>query len=190
VLTHGASGNCRGPLLVALAESFAAAGVDALRYDLPFRQARASGPPSPAWAARDQLSAGRAVALMKGTHSGRVFAGGHSYGGRQTTMWAATKPGTVDGLLLTSYPLHPPGRPAQLRTGHFPELRAPALFVSGTNDAFASIEELEAAVKLIPARVEVVSVAGAGHGLVTKANKDALPAMIVECFQAFFLVGL
>jgi hypothetical protein len=193
VVTHGASGNCRGPMLVALAECFAAAGVTVLRYDLSFRQARASGPPSPASADRDQAGIRRAVVLMKERCErtewgvgGRVFAGGQSYGGRQTTMVAAADPALVDGLLLLSYPLHPPGRPAQLRTGHFPDLRNPALFVSGTKDAFGSIDEIEAAVKLIPARVEIMPVEGAAHSLMTKGNRDTLAAMIVERFQMFF----
>jgi len=193
VVTHGASGNCRGPMLVTLAECFAAAGVTVLRYDLPYRQARASGPPSPASAARDQAGIRRAVMLMKERRErtewgvgGRVFAGGQSYGGRQTTMVAAAEPAFVDGLLLLSYPLHPPGRPAQLRTAHFPDLRAPALFVSGTADAFGSIDEIEAAVKLIRARVEIVPVPGASHSLVTKGNKDTLAATIVERFRVFF----
>ncbi len=186
VLTHGAGGNCRAPLLVALAESLAGAGVTVLRYELPFRQARASGPPSPAWAARDQEGIRLAVAAMKRVTPGKVFAGGQSYGGRQTTMVAATDPALVDGLLLLSYPLHAPGRPTQLRTGHFPNLRMPALFISGTNDAFGSIDEIEAAVKLIPARVEVVPVPGAPHGLLTKTNRQTLTLTIVERFKRFF----
>ncbi len=186
VLTHGAGGNCRAPMLVALAESFAAAGVTVLRYDLPFRQARPSGPPSPAWAARDQEGIRRAVTVMKQRHAGRVFGGGQSYGGRQTTMMAAADASLMDGLLLLSYPLHPPGRPAHLRTGHFPDLRVPALFVSGTKDAFGSIEEINEAVKLIPARVQIVPVPGAPHGLLTKTNRTTLAASIVEMFESFF----
>lgn len=186
ILTHGASGTCRGPLLVALADCFADAGVTVLRYDLPFRQVRASGPPSPASAPRDQAGIRRAVAVMRTIATGRAFAAGHSYGGRQTTMAAAADPGLVDGLLLLSYPLHPPGRPSQLRTAHFPDLRTPALFVSGAKDGFGSIDEIEAAVRLIPARVEIVPVEGAGHGLMTKANTEALPQEITERFLAFF----
>ena len=82
---------------------------------------------------------------------GRVFAGGHSYGGRQSTMAAAERAGMADGLLLLSYPLHPPKRPEQKRTAHFPQLRTPALFVHGTADPFGSIEDLREAVALIPA---------------------------------------
>ncbi len=186
VLTHGAGGNCRSPLLVGLAESFAAAGVTVLRFDLPFRQARASGPPSPSTAARDQAGIRAAIAAMRTLHPSRVFAGGQSYGGRQTTMAAATGEALVDGLLLLSYPLHPPGRATQLRTEHFPGLRTPALFVSGTKDAFGSPDELARAIAFIPSRTNLVSIPDAGHGLLTKANKTSLPATIVEAFLTFF----
>jgi len=71
----------------------------------------------------------------------------------------------VEGLLLLSYPLHPPGKPAQLRTAHFPELRTPTLFISGTKDTFGTIDELKAAIDRIPARTELVPIDGASHGL-------------------------
>ena len=56
-------------------------------------------------------------------HPGQVWLGGHSYGGRQASMLAAETPGLVDRLLLLSYPLHPPGKPTQLRTAHFPSCK-------------------------------------------------------------------
>ncbi len=186
VLTHGAGGNAAMPLLVALAEAFAARGVMVLRYDLPFRQARRSGPPSPSVATRDQDGIRSAVAAIKRMHAGRGLAGGQSYGGRQTTMVAAAARDLVDGVLALSYPLHPPGRPDRLRTDHLPDLRTPVLFVSGTKDGFGSIEELERARTLIPARTELVAIDGAGHGLITKANRGELTATIVEAFVEFF----
>ena len=79
-------------------------------------------------------------------------------------MLAAERPGAADGLLLLSYPLHPPKKPAQMRTGYFPELRTPALFVHGARDPFGSIEELREAVAAIPARMDVLPVEGAAHG--------------------------
>ncbi len=79
---------------------------------------------------------------MRKMVGGPVILGGHSYGGRQSTMLAAEEPGLVEALLLLSYPLHPPGKPAQPRTAHFPALRTPALFVHGTKDPFGTIEEL------------------------------------------------
>lgn len=165
VLTHGAGGNCNAPLLVVVAAAFCAAGWFVLRCDLPFRQRRRFGPPSPATGAQDREGLRDAVAEIRKLMSGHVILGGHSYGGRQATILAAEAPELAEALLLFSYPLHPPGKPAQLRTGHFPALRTPALFVHGTKDPFGSIEEMQAAVQLIPARTEIVAIDGAGHDL-------------------------
>jgi hypothetical protein len=185
VLTHGAGSNCNSPLLTALAEEFCAAGLSVLRCDLPFRQSRPHGPPPRGSAERDQEGLRAAIAFMRRHSSGHVFLGGHSYGGRQASMLCAAEPGLVDGLLLLSYPLHPPRRPSELRTGHFPELKTPALFVHGTRDGFGSIDELDAALKLIPARTEILPVTGAGHELLTKTNRDELPKIVVETFRSF-----
>ena len=103
-------------------------------------------------------------------------------------MLAASEPKLVSGLLLLSYPLRPPGRPTQLRTAHFPNLHTPTLFVSGTKDAFGSIEELEAAIKLIPAKTRLVAVPGAGHSLLTKANRQELSSVILQGFATMFLL--
>lgn len=186
MLTHGAGGNCGAPLLVALAEKFAASGLNVLRCDLPYRQRRPRGAPSPADAKTDQAGLRRAVTLMRDQFAGRAFLGGSSYGGRQASMLVAAEPALVEGLLLLSYPLHPPGRAAQLRTGHFPSLRTPVLFVSGTRDTFGSVEELEAAIKLIPARTRLVTVEGAPHGLSLKGKQDVVVDLVAKEFQAFF----
>jgi predicted alpha/beta-hydrolase family hydrolase len=185
VLTHGAGGNAKAPLLVALCEEFAAAGVNALRCDLPYRQRRPGGPPSPSDAQRDQDGLRRALGLMREKFGGRAFLGGVSYGGRQASMLVAAEPALVDGLLLLSYPLHPPGRPAQLRTAHFGGLKLPVMFVSGTKDAFGTTEELQTAIKLIPGRTRLASIDGAGHSLLTKTNKVELPGKIVREFEEF-----
>jgi uncharacterized protein len=103
-------------------------------------------------------------------------------------MLAADKPGLVDYLLLLSYPLHPPQRPEELRTAHFPRLQTPALFVHGTRDGFGSIDELGSALKLIPARTELLPVTGAGHELLSKKNRDELPAIAVKTFRSFAAV--
>jgi len=164
-LTHGAGFNCQAPLLVALAEAFADAGFMVLRFNLPFRLARPFGPPRPGEAARDRQGIRNAISALHQFAAGRIFAGGHSYGGRQTTMLCAEEPGLVQGLLLTSYPLHPPGKPDQLRAEHLPKLQVPVLFVQGTRDPFGSIDEIQAAVKLIPSKTAVLQVEGAGHDL-------------------------
>jgi hypothetical protein len=102
-------------------------------------------------------------------------------------MLSAAEPNLVDRLLLLSYPLHPPRRPAELRIGHFPDIKAPALFVHGRHDGFGSVDELAAALKLIPARTELLPIAGAGHELMTKKNRDELPKIVVDAFRSFGL---
>jgi predicted alpha/beta-hydrolase family hydrolase len=164
-LTHGAGANCQAPLLVRLARAFAEAGLVVLRYDLPFRQQRPKGPPFPAAAARDREGMAQAVDALRQLATGRIFAGGHSYGGRQTAMAAAERPGLANALLLLSYPLHAPGKPEQLRTNFFPDLQIPALFVHGSRDPFGSLEELSAALKLIPAPTELLKIDRSGHDL-------------------------
>ncbi|HEX4112694.1 MAG TPA: alpha/beta family hydrolase, partial [Stellaceae bacterium] len=159
VLTHGAGGNCRAPLLAACADSFAAAGVTVLRCDLAFRLKRASGPPHPAGAAADRAGLRAAVAWLHGLVAGPIWLGGHSYGGRQAAMLAAETPDIAAGLLLLSYPLHPPAKPEQLRTAHFPALRTPAVFVSGDKDPFGTLAELQAAIAAIPAPTRLIAIA-------------------------------
>jgi len=187
VLTHGAGSNSQTPLLIALAEAFTSKGFTVLRCDLPYRQNRPYGPPGPGDAARDRHGLKQAVVALRKPVTGRLFLGGHSYGGRQSTMLCAEDPDLVSGLLLLSYPLHPPRKPSQLRTQHFPKLQTPCLFVQGTRDPFGSIAEMESALKLIPAKNNLLSVEGAGHdlGFRGKSKHEELPAMVLSSFQEF-----
>ena len=117
-------------------------------------------------AARDREGLRAALEALAEIARGPVYLGGHSYGGRQSTMLAAEDPALpAAALLLLSYPLHPPDKPAQLRTAHLPQLKTPALFVHGTKDPFGTIEEMQAALALIPARNELITVDRAGHDL-------------------------
>jgi predicted alpha/beta-hydrolase family hydrolase len=188
ILTHGAGSNCNAPLLIALAETFSARGYTVLRCDLPFRQDRPTGPPFPGNAERDRQGLRNAVTALRKPVPGRLFLGGHSYGGRQSTMLCADEPDLVSGLLLLSYPLHPPRKPEQLRTQHLPNLRTPSLFVHGTRDPFGSVEEVERALQLIPARKELVEVEGAGHdlGFKGKTQNQELPDRVLAAFAVMF----
>jgi uncharacterized protein len=188
VLTHGAGSNSRAALLVALAEVFAGAGFMVLRCDLPYRQNRPYGPPRPGDATRDREGLKNAVAALRKLAPGRMFLGGHSYGGRQATMLCADQPGLVEGLLLLSYPLHPPRKTDQLRIQHLPKLQTPALFVQGTRDPFGTRQEIESALSLIPAKTQLLLVEGVGHDLGFKGTgrKDELPTLVLADFQKFF----
>lgn len=187
VLAHGAGSNCQAPLLKALAEAFAGLGINTLRIDLPFRLSRLHGPPPRGSAGRDQDGLQAAVDVVRREGAARVFLGGHSYGGRQASMVAAADPGLAEALLLLSYPLHPPQRPAELRTKHFPDLKTPALFVHGTRDGFGSIPEIEEARTLIPARTELLPVRNAGHELLNARSRTELPPLIAKA--SLSLVG-
>ncbi len=152
-----------------------------LRYDLPFRRKRSSGPPHPSGAEADRAGLAEAVESLRKIVSGPVFLGGHSYGGRQSSILASEQPDLVSRLLLLSYPLHPPGKPEQLRTAHFPSLRTPALFVQGTKDEFGTEAEMKRALSQIPANPSLMLVQGAGHDL--KRGKFDLGAMISSFSQ-------
>ncbi len=102
-------------------------------------------------------------------------------------MLCAEERDLVAGLLLLSYPLHPPRKPAQLRVKHLPELHTPALFVHGTRDPFGSVEEMESVLKLIPAKTQLLTVDGAGHdlGFKGKSVRDGLAGEVAAAFAGF-----
>lgn len=180
VLAHGAGANRESPVLRAVAGAFAAQGIAALRIDLPFRQARPKGPPSPAWAERDREGLRRALAALARRCPGRLVLGGHSYGGRQASMLLADAPGLAHGLLLLAYPLHPPGRPERRRTEHLITLRTPTVFVHGTRDPFGFIDELDEARGMMPGPTRLLAVRDAGHDLGARRDAAFAEAAVAE----------
>jgi predicted alpha/beta-hydrolase family hydrolase len=100
-------------------------------------------------------------------------------------MLAADDPSVAAALLLLSYPLHPPRRPTQLRTAHFPQLRVLSLFVSGARDEFASVAEINSALELIPARTKLLVIEGASHSLAGRGEIPALAARVAGAFREF-----
>ena len=181
VLTHGAGASCQSPLLVAVADTFASNGLTALRCNLAFRQQRIYGPPRPAQAAEDRRSLEEAIRELSACVPGRIFLGGHSYGGRQASILASEQPDLASGLLLLSYPLHPPKKPDQLRTGHFRDLRTPAVFVHGTKDPFGTLDEMRSALQSIPDRASLSIIEGAGHDL--NRGRFDIGKLIIEPFR-------
>ena len=147
LLGHGASGNAAS--MAPFVEGLRSRGVDAGAVDLPKRKAEDA---VPVW--RELVPDGRAT-----------VAGGHSYGGRVASLAAAAGAGYA-GLVLFSFPLHPPGQPnrTEPRIAHFPSIDCPVLFMSGESDPFARIELLRASVRKIP-RAELVTYPRLGHTL-------------------------
>jgi len=143
----------------------------------------------PAAIARCRTAQDVASCVRFATESGSSLAmraGGHSYGGRQATVLAADHPQLAAGILSLSYPLHPPRKPAELRTAHFPQLNTPVLFVHGSRDPFGSHQEMSSALALIPAQKMLLEIEAAGHELLGKKANDDLPSKIVQAFQEFF----
>jgi predicted alpha/beta-hydrolase family hydrolase len=166
--------------------------VEALRENLDAAKKRSeSARPNPASVGKCETEGGRPNAVFVGWDA-RIFLGGHSYGGRQSSMLCAElsekEPDLVAGLLLLSYPLHPPRKPEQQRTQHLPNLRTPTLFIHGTRDPFGSIAELEQAIKMIPAKTKLLPIEGAGHdlGFKGKTHNQTLAGVVFTAFEEFF----
>ncbi|TDO07922.1 hypothetical protein EV580_5491 [Mycobacterium sp. BK086] len=168
MLTHGAGGSRESPLLIRICDEWASRGWLAVRYNLPYRRRRPKGPPSGS-AAGDRDGIVEALTLARTLANGPVIAGGHSYGGRMTSMVAAEHSDLLNVLTLFSYPLHPPGKPDRLRTEHFGAITVPTVFTHGTSDPFGSIDDVREAARGITGPVEIVEVTGARHDLGSKA---------------------
>jgi len=160
LLAPGASADRTQSALVKIDEAVSALGATVSRMDFPYRLAGRRAPD------REPvlLAAVDAAAKAVNVKPGRLALGGRSMGGRICSMAVADGLPAL-GLVLVSYPLHPPGRPDRLRTAHLPRVTVPCLFISGTRDQFGSPAELEAASALVDAPVTHVWIEGKQHDL-------------------------
>lgn len=175
LLAPGAGAGRDQPSLVAVDRAASDMGLAVVRMDFPYRKAGRRAPDR----APVLIEAVRAEAASLASACDRVFLGGRSMGGRMCSM--AVADGLVPsagGLVLISYPLHPPGRPDKQRGEHFPSIRVPCLFVSGTRDAFGSPAEFEAATAQIPAPVTHRWIEGKDHSL--RGADQAVVAHVME----------
>jgi predicted alpha/beta-hydrolase family hydrolase len=175
VLTPGASAGRDQPALVAVDAAVSSGGVRVDRIDFPYHRAGRRAPDRPPVLIGTVVEGAETLAGALGVETGRIALGGRSMGGRICSM-AVAEGLACAGLVLISYPLHPPGRPDRPRTGHLGSLGVPCLFVSGTRDAFGSPEELAEATAVIPGPVTHVWIEGGDHGL---RGKDAAVAEAV-----------
>ena len=185
LLTPGASATREQPSLVALDEAVSALGLTVERMDFPYTQAGRRAPDRPPVLLDAVRTGAAALAEHRDLRPLDLFLGGRSMGGRICSM-AVADGLRAKGLVLVSYPLHPPGQPEKLRTEHFPRLDVPCLFVSGTRDTFGTPAELEEATAAIPGDVTHVWIEGGDHGL---RRKDAAVAEAVTAWLAPLLTG-
>jgi len=156
-LGHGASGTAAS--MAPFVDGLRRRGIEASAIDLPKRKAEEALP-----------AFHKVVPGEPGT-----VVGGHSYGGRVASLAASEPDSRYSALLLFSFPLHPPGSPDRTaaRTAHFPEIRCPALFLSGESDPFARTDLLREAVGRLGGPVELHTYPKLGHGLLAVLD-DAL----------------
>jgi uncharacterized protein len=165
LLAHGAGSDLHGAALVAVADALAAAKIPSLRFNHRYRTAGRNAPDSPKVLDAATREAVAELARRSKLPTERLVLGGRSMGGRYCSMvvGADTEPLPALGLLMLSYPLHAAGRPDRPRTEHFPAIRVPVLFVSGTRDSMAGQADLVVAAKAIRGKVAFHWVDTADH---------------------------
>jgi len=184
VLGHGAGGNRRNPMLLALAEALAASGRAALLYNFPYAEKGLRRPDPPA--VLESTTRAAAALARDETGAGRIVHGGRSMGGRIASQVVAAGE-RADGLAFLAYPLHPPGQPEKLRDAHLPGIAAPLLFVQGTRDAFAREDLLQALMSRLGPRAELVRVAGADHSFAVLKSSGRTRADVQSEVEAALL---
>ncbi len=173
ILGHGAGANQLSPFMRLFASGLAERGLDAITFNFIYMEKGRRVPDSKAkleGCYRAVIEAARAHKKLKGN---RAVIGGKSMGGRIASQVAASEEcaDKITGLVFLGYPLHPPGKPEQLRDAHLKDIRAPMLFVQGSRDAFGSEEEIRAVIKRLRLPATLHAIEGADHSL--KVPKSA-----------------
>jgi len=177
VLGHGAGGNRKNPMLLALASSLAESGRAALLYNFPYAEARSRRPDPPALL-EATIRAAAALAL-EASGAKRIVHGGRSMGGRIASQVVAQGE-RADGLAFLGYPLHPPGQFEKRREAHLPQIAAPMLFLQGTRDAFAREDLLDALIERLGERAELHRVAHADHSFGVLKHSGRTPPDVLD----------
>jgi hypothetical protein len=177
VLGHGAGGNRKNPMLVALATSLAESGRAALLYNFPYAEARARRPDPPA--ALEATTRAAAALAREASGARHVVHGGRSMGGRIASQVVAQGE-PANGLVFLGYPLHPPGQFEKRREAHLPQIAAPMLFLQGTRDAFARADLLDALMARLGATAELHRVEHADHSFGVLKRSGRSPADVLE----------
>jgi uncharacterized protein len=184
VLAHGAGADQRHRVMVALARAIASDGVEVVTFNFLYTEQQRRTPDRPAVLEQTWQSVIEALAADM-PEPRRLVIGGKSMGGRIASMVLAAPPATpawarVSGLVLLGYPLHPPGKPDQLRTAHLPSVRVPVLLVQGTRDAFGSRDEVEPVFAALPTRVDTEFVERGDHSFAVPKSAGVTAAEVLN----------
>jgi len=170
VLAHGAGAGKDHPWMKRVAQAFESAGMRVVTFNFPYMDARRHVPDKPAVLEAHFATVWRDAGAKA---TGPMFAAGKSMGGRIASQVAAKGDLTPApaGLVFFGYPLHPPGKPQQLRDAHLPDITAPMLFLQGSRDPFGSPDEMRALVDRLPGATLSITDRG-DHSLVTSRRPD------------------
>jgi predicted alpha/beta-hydrolase family hydrolase len=173
ILGHGAGAGQRSPFMTAFAQALAALGADILTFDFPYMQQHRKVPDrQPVLETCYAKAIARAREAIPSARE-HLFIGGKSMGGRIATHAAAADLAPpIDGLVLLGYPLHPPGRPNQLRDAHLGAVRRPMLIVQGERDTFGTPAELKPVLARLRPTPTLHVIEGGDHSLkISRADK-------------------
>ena len=160
ICAHGAGGNLADRGVVKTAEVMRSIGMHTVRFNFAYREKKISRPdPMPQLTACVTAVAEQARALLRPR---LLIIGGRSMGGRAASV-LASQGFRCDGLLLLAYPLHPPGRPQQLRSAHLPYIEVPVLCINGTRDDFCTPSLMADVLKTVGANWIMHWIEGADH---------------------------
>ena len=181
LLAHGAGGNQMSPFMVDYAKGLAERGIDAVTFNFVYSEQRRRLPDrnnklEACW--RAVIAAVRTGALGPEIGRGALAIGGKSMGGRIASQAAAADAEGIAGLVLLGYPLHPPGRPEQLRTRHLPQISVPMLIVQGERDVFGTPDELRPVLHTLTASAQLYVVDGGDHSFKVPKSAGAPQAQV------------
>jgi predicted alpha/beta-hydrolase family hydrolase len=184
VLAHGAGAGQQHPFMTTMARGFATRGIDVVTFDFPYIRERRKVPDRALVLEKAFLDVTEAA--RQWSAAPRVFIGGKSMGGRIATHLGAAGLEGLNGIVVFGYPLHPPGKPDQLRVQHLPSITAPVLIAQGERDAFGTFEELKPAIDSMKAKVDLHIVQRGDHSLsVAGRRREDVLAEVLDVVTAW-----
>jgi predicted alpha/beta-hydrolase family hydrolase len=188
VLAHGAGAGQQHPFMTAVAKGFATRGVDVVTFDFPYMRERRKIPDKVPVLERAFTEV--VTAARQWSRANRCFIGGKSMGGRMATHLGAARLDGLSGIVVFGYPLHPPGKPEQLRVAHLGSIAVPVLIIQGERDAFGTPQELKPPLETMTAKVTLHVVAKGDHSLAVSGRpRDQVLNDVLDVATAWICAG-
>jgi len=171
VFAHGAGAGQHHPFMAGVSKALAVRGIDVVTFDFPYKRLQKSAPDRPP--VLEQSFREVVAAARRWSQADRLFIGGKSMGGRIATHLAAQGLESLSGVVCLGYPLHPPGKPQQLRVAHLPSIAVPVLVIQGERDTFGTPDELRPHLEAMKAEVHLHVIPRGDHSLTVRSRPAA-----------------